>query len=197
MPQVSVKSIEVYYRDEGVGTPVVLGHSSTGTGGQWRALFERLGNRYRLIAPDHLGYGRTGSDPGGLPIMERETAIIGELLDLAAEPAHLVGHSYGGSVMARVAVLAPHRVRSLTLIEPTLFHLLAAAGRAEEHKEIRAVADRVIQYVDAGEPREAARGFIDYWLGIGTYDAMDDRVRGLVPPIAIPDPLRRRSEVSG
>ncbi len=67
-------------------------------------------------------------------------------------------------LVARVAADAPKRVRSLTLIEPVLFHLLAPAGKVNEHEEIRAVADRAIQFAEAGNPEEAARGFIEYWV---------------------------------
>jgi pimeloyl-ACP methyl ester carboxylesterase len=52
MPQISVHGLDAYYRDEGSGIPVLLGHSSTGSGGQWRGLFKRMSGRYRLIAPD-------------------------------------------------------------------------------------------------------------------------------------------------
>jgi pimeloyl-ACP methyl ester carboxylesterase len=38
----------------------------------------------------------------------------------------------------------------------------------------------VIQFVDAGDPEEAARGFIEYWLSPGAYDAMQPRIRELV-----------------
>ena len=34
MPQSVVNGLNVYYRDEGEGSPVVLGHSSTGLSGQ-------------------------------------------------------------------------------------------------------------------------------------------------------------------
>ena len=180
MPHVSVRGVNVFYRDEGAGPTVVLGHSSTGSGGQWRPLLERLASRFRLIAPDHIGYGRTGPHPGDLPVMEHEKAIVAALIDLVPGPVHLVGHSLGGGIMARVAAHAPERVRSLTMIEPTLFHLLAPAGRAKEHDEIRLVADRVIRLVDAGDHEEAARGFIEYWVGPGAYDAMEPRVRGTV-----------------
>jgi len=67
--------------------------------------------------------------------MEHEKTIIAALMDAVAKPVHLVGHSYGGAIMARVAADAPARVRSLTLIEPTLFHLLAPAGKVKEHDE--------------------------------------------------------------
>ena len=177
MPQVSIHGVEVYFRDEGEGLPIVLGHSSTGSGGQWRDLIARLSRRFRLIAPDHIGYGRTGPYPGTVPLMDLEVAVIQALLDVVAEPAHLVGHSFGGSVLARTAVRVPHRVRSLTLIEPTLFHLLQQSGRHAEHAEIRAVADRVAHHLGAGDAEQAARGFIDYWLVPGGFDAMEERVR--------------------
>jgi pimeloyl-ACP methyl ester carboxylesterase len=180
MPNILVKGVEVFYRDEGNGPAVVLGHSSTGSGGQWRSLFTRLINRYRLIAPDHLGYGRTGTYPGSIPLVDHEVAIILRMIELAGGPVHLVGHSYGGSLMARMTLVAPERVRSLTLIEPTLFYLLAPAGMHAEHEEIWAVADRVIRYVDAGNVDEAARGFIGYWVGPGAYDGMDERTRAAV-----------------
>jgi pimeloyl-ACP methyl ester carboxylesterase len=65
----------------------------------------------------------------------------------------------------------------LTLVEPTHFYLLAASGKTSEHAEIRGVVDRVIHYVGQNNNAEAARGFIDYWVGPGAYDAMEDRQR--------------------
>ena len=109
--------------------------------------------------------------------MEQEIAIIEALLRQISEPAHFVGHSYGGTILARTAVRRPDQVRSLTLVEPTLFYLPAASGKVSEHAEIRGVVDRVVHYVSHNNNTEAARGFIDYWIGPGAYDAMDDRQR--------------------
>jgi pimeloyl-ACP methyl ester carboxylesterase len=158
MPQISVNGVDAYYRDEGGGIPVVLGHSSTASSGQWRELFKRVSGRYRLVAPDHIGYGRTPSYSSDIPLMELEIAIVEALVRLISQPVHLVGHSFGGSILARVAVRMPGEVRSLTLVEPTLFYLLAPSGRVSEHAEIKAVADRVIRYVGKGDADEAARG---------------------------------------
>ena len=177
MPQLPVNGLDVFYRDEGSGTPILLAHCSTGSGAQWKALSGRLATRFRLLAPDHIGYGRTSPYWGPPPVMEQEIAVMMALLDIAASPSHLIGHSYGGSILARVAIRAPDRVRSLILIEPTLFHLLQPSGRVAEHAEIQAIADRVTQHVDAGNLSEAARGFIDYWTGHGAYDGMDERLR--------------------
>ncbi len=180
MPHFTLHDVDIFYRDEGEGVPIILGHSSTGSSGQWRELIARLSDRYHLLAPDHLGYGRTGAYPGEPPVIELEVSIVEALVDLTGTPVHLVGHSYGGAIMARVAVRVPDRLLSLSLIEPTLFHLLRPARRLDEHAEIKAVADRVVRYVDVDDPEEAARGFIDYWVSKGAYDAMDEHVRNAV-----------------
>ena len=177
MPRINVLGIDVFYRDEGVGPTVVLGHSSTGSSGQWRSLFASLQDRYRLIAPDHVGYGQTAPYRGGSPLVEQELAIIDSLVHAVGGSVHLVGHcmaahSWRGQPCGNLSVC-----KSLTLIEPSLFYLLAATKRTEAHQEIFGQTDRVIRYVNAGDPEEAARGFIDYWVGIGAYDAMDGRIR--------------------
>jgi pimeloyl-ACP methyl ester carboxylesterase len=128
MPEIRVYGVDVFYRDEGTGPGVLLGHSSTGSGGQWRSLMARLSGRYRLIAPDHLGYGRTGAYIGKEPPVEHELAILHKLIEVLGGCAHLLGHSYGGALAARYAVRAPANVRTLTLIEPALFYLLKPAG---------------------------------------------------------------------
>jgi pimeloyl-ACP methyl ester carboxylesterase len=180
MPQISVTGLDAYYRDEGTGVPVVLGHSSAASSGQWRNLIKRMSGRYRLVAPDHIGYGRTAAYSGDIPLMEHEIAIVEALVRLISQPVHMVGHSFGGAVLARVAVRMPEQVRSLTLFEPALFYLLAASGRLSEHAEIKAVADRVIRYIGENDADEAARTFTEYWVGLGAYDAMDARSREAV-----------------
>lgn len=180
MPQIAVHGHDVHYRDEGSSVPLLLGHCSTGSSGQWRELFKLMAGRHRLVAPDHIGYGRTAAYSGGIPLMELEIAIIETLMRSIGEPVHLVGHSYGGSLLARAAVRRPEQARSLTLVEPTLFYLLAPFGRAPEHAELTAVADRFIRYVEAGDADEAARGFIEYWVRPGAYDAMDEKLREAV-----------------
>ena len=190
MPRLPVNGIEVYYRDEGRGPAVVLGHSSSATGGQWRRLMERMRDRYRLLAPDFLGYGKTpalhsgaslaGASLAGTSLLESEIAVFESLIGLVDGPVHLVGHSYGGSIAAQTALRHLERVKSLTVIEPTLFHLLADAGEAEADREIRGVARRVVGHVARGDRESAARGFIDYWVGPGALDAMDPKVRSEV-----------------
>jgi pimeloyl-ACP methyl ester carboxylesterase len=174
VPSLTVNGIDVFYRDEGAGDPIIFGHSSVATGGQWRLAIERLSGRYRCLAPDHIGYGRSGAYSGEGSLTDLEIAVIEALLDRTGGPAHFVGHSLGGAILARAAVRMPDRVRSLIVIEPILFHLLQSQGRSAEYTEVRNVANGALELARAGNLEDAARGFIDYWSGQGSFDRMPE-----------------------
>lgn len=102
-----------------------------GTPGSWRA-FEgylaqpALAARARLVAVDRLGFGR--SQPGGVETsLEKQAASLVPLLQslVAAAPADagkpiLVGHSYGGPVIARLAMDHPELVGGLVMVAPSI-----------------------------------------------------------------------------
>lgn len=181
MKHIDVNGVAVALAEAGAGEPVVLLHSSASSNRQWQAAFDALAGDHRVIAPDLYGYGMTGPWPAAAgPTLADETAMVDAVIAMTGGPVHLVGHSYGGSIAARTALRHRERVKSLTVIEPTLFHLLADAGEAEADREIRGVARRVVDRVERGDAEAAARGFIDYWVGPGAFDAMDPKVRSEV-----------------
>jgi pimeloyl-ACP methyl ester carboxylesterase len=92
---------------------------------------------------------------------------------------HLVGHSYGGGFALRVAADRPECVASLTLYEPSAFHLLRQAGpdRLEHLVEIEALARAVGEGIVRGAYLQAAQTFVDYWNGEGSWRSMRPDVR--------------------
>lgn len=157
----------IEYLDVGKGEPVVLLHSSGSSHAQWRALVERLGERYRVLAPDFYGYGGSSQWPGGRPFhLECEAEIVLALLARVNERAHLVGHSYGGAVALRVAGLRGDLLRSLTLFEPVAFHLLKGTDAAAL-AEISEVADTVRRAIACGDYVAGFGRFFDYWNSPG------------------------------
>jgi pimeloyl-ACP methyl ester carboxylesterase len=155
--------------------PVVVAlHCSGGSGRQWRHLARALGPRFNMVAPDLIGCGARAHWSGEHPFtLADEAAGIVALMDGAAAPVHLVGHSYGGGVALRAAVERPHRVASLSLYEPTAFHVLRSMGPDPALREIQAIADEVGRAVAAGAYRSAAVRFVDYWNGKGAFAALD------------------------
>lgn len=159
------------------GPTVLCLHSNASSSGQWRSLMELLAPRFRVLAPDQLGAGRSPPWPPGKGSgdgrLDDEVALLAPVLDRMPGRFHLVGHSYGGALAMRLALSQPGRVLSLVMFEPTLFALLeqqqpggaAAAGIAR-------AAGAAAQAVALGDLDSAGRVFIDYWMGDGTWQAM-------------------------
>jgi len=85
-----------------------------------------------------------------------------------------VGHSYGGCVALHVALRRPHAIASLTLYEPSAFHLLRGIGAAgvEPFAEIEGIARETGTRVTIGDYRGAAARYVDYWGGTGAWDIL-------------------------
>jgi pimeloyl-ACP methyl ester carboxylesterase len=176
-----------HVRDAGTGPDVVCLHCNASSSAQWRDLSDRLSSRFRMRAPDLYGAGRSPDWPSDRVItLQDELDFIAPVLQSCAGPAVLVGHSHGGAVALRAAVRQPERVRALVLYEPTLFALVDAAQPRPNGADgiRRAVADAAAA-LDAGDREAAARCFIDFWSGAGTWQAMpDDRKPAVAASVA-------------
>jgi pimeloyl-ACP methyl ester carboxylesterase len=154
---------------------VIALHCSGSAGRQWNKLPFALGKCFTLIAPDLIGSGATPPWSGGHCFrLEDEAAHIIEIVDAQDGPVHLVGHSYGGGVALRVARERPAQVASMTLYEPTAFHVLGSLGPDGQiaFEEIHYIAGCIAKAVAGGDYRAAAARFIDYWNGAGTWAGM-------------------------
>jgi pimeloyl-ACP methyl ester carboxylesterase len=168
-----------HFREAGAGPPVICLHSSTSYSGQWRALMDRLENRFRVLAPDLYGYGKSPAWPGDRPMyLDDQVALLEPMLRAAEEPFHLVGHSLGGAVALKTALTYPGSVRSLTVFEPVLFSVLVEHdpdGPAAH--EILSVRDDTVRFADSGDLDASAQRFLDYWVGEGTWAATPEERR--------------------
>jgi pimeloyl-ACP methyl ester carboxylesterase len=149
-------------------------HASASSGRQWQSLQRRLTGRYQVLSPDLFGSGTGPSWPADREMtLADEVARLEPVFESAGEPAHLVGHSYGGAVAARAALTYPGRFRSLVLIEPVLFGLLLAEDPGQPAaREIVALCHHTRAGVEVAALDSAAERFIDYWIGPGTWAAM-------------------------
>jgi pimeloyl-ACP methyl ester carboxylesterase len=154
------------------GPAVIALHCSGSSGRQWAQLGDALGERFALIAPDLYGCGTRGAWSGERPFtLADEAALVIAIIDAQGAPVHLVGHSQGGAVALRAACMRPTMIASLTLYEPTAFHVLKSMGDdgSAALAEIRALAADIDRCVVNGAYRAAMQRFVDYWNGIGTW----------------------------
>src|SRR5262249_7342136 len=115
----------------GLATPVLLLHGSASSSVMWTPVIHALKARFRLIAPDLIGYGRTDSWPEGYVFsLDDELRLIEPLIEHLPGGVHVVAHSYGGVVALALARAGRVGIRSLTLIEPVAFHVLHGDAQA-------------------------------------------------------------------
>lgn len=98
---------------------VVLLHGRNFFGAYWAETIDALrGAGYRVIVPDQIGFGKS-SKPDVPHSLHAHAMNVRTLLDaLKIDRAHVVGHSLGGMMAARFALMYPPSVRKLVLESP-------------------------------------------------------------------------------
>jgi pimeloyl-ACP methyl ester carboxylesterase len=154
--------------------PTIAIHSSASGPRQWEGYRALLDPGAPLHTPTLLGYDSDTEWVRGMPVtLEAEAHNLLDVLLAVGQPAHLVAHSYGGAVALQAALLWPQQVRSLTLYEPSAFHLLRRDGASTAHaEEISAIARRVELLSLSGRNADAAALFVDYWSGPAAWQRM-------------------------
>jgi pimeloyl-ACP methyl ester carboxylesterase len=101
----------------GAGEPVLMLHGGISDSEMLLDPLEpALGERFRILAFDRRGHGRTADTEGPFHYDDMATESIAAIEKLIGGPAHLVGWSDGGNVALLVALRRPDLVRSLVLI---------------------------------------------------------------------------------
>ena len=98
------------------GPPIVLLHGLGSSSADWPEQHAVLESRYRVVAVDLPGHGGSPLPPGPLTIERMAADVAALLARLDAGKAHVLGLSLGACVAMRLALAAPGRVRSLTLV---------------------------------------------------------------------------------
>lgn len=103
------------------GDPVLFIHGNASSATYWEETMLALPVGFRGIAPDQRGYGGADRD-----VKINATRGTGDLADDAIallnhfgiDKAHLIGHSMGGSVIWRLMIDYPDRIKTVTLAAP-------------------------------------------------------------------------------
>lgn len=109
---------------DGTGGVAVYVHGLGGSSNNWTELAGALSGRYRGLAVDLPGFGRTPPPASGdyRPATHAATltAYLDDLARRGSGPVHLLGNSLGGAVSLLAAAARPDLVRTLTLVSPAM-----------------------------------------------------------------------------
>ena len=163
--------------EAGTGPVVGLVHSSVAGARQWHRLMHDLEDRFRLIAVNLYGYGRTPAWPGerAQTLQDQAELVLATLPEQGS--VSLVGHSFGGAVAMKAAAALGPRVEKLILFEPNPFYLLKQQGRDEAFAEISRLRATIARAPASGDWVPAAERFADYWGGPGSWAVLSEERR--------------------
>lgn len=80
----------------------------------------RLGQHYRVYAPDLPGFGKSANPPQVLTVEGLSDALIAWLDAMCLSQAVFLGNSLGGQILIDLAARYPARVQGLVLVGPTV-----------------------------------------------------------------------------
>ncbi len=177
MPQLTA---DIEYSERGQGPALLFLPGSFGTGAGWRGVIDALGGGYRIITTSLLGYGATVERrPLGNATMAQQLQVLDAIVERIGAPTHVIGHSFGGLCAIVHAMKGAQKVASLTLVEANPFEILRTAGDDALHAMFGAMTDVYFAEFDAGRS-DAARHVIDFYGGVGAFDAFPPKVRDYV-----------------
>jgi len=153
MAQFEHNTSRIYYEEHGSGDPVLLLPGFAGSIEELSALKEVLATRYRVIAADLPGSGRSEPQPRVYPATyyaDDARSFVALLEHVKAEATHLIGFSDGGEVALLMAAFSPAIARSVVT--------WGAAGAIPEG--LRPVLEMLFNVID--NPIEQMQGFSNH-----------------------------------
>ena len=154
MPYVQAGDLRIYYEWHGAaglgGEPLVLLNGALDTiESDWSKHLPLFAARYRVLAYDHRGHGRTSAAPQPFSGYELLTGDLVALLDaLGIARARFCGFSDGGITLLYFARRYPERVRSL---------MLTGAQYTNDERTLALLAKMTPERISARLPEWAAR----------------------------------------
>lgn len=142
-----IDGLDVFYREAGPGdAPVVLLlHGFPASSHMFRNLIPLLADRYRVLAPDHIGFGYSSMPaPGDFPYTFDALADVTEALleRLGVARFAMYVQDYGAPIGWRLATRAPDRVTAI----------VTQSGNAYEDGFVKPFWDGLFAYAEAPGP---------------------------------------------
>jgi pimeloyl-ACP methyl ester carboxylesterase len=137
---VQTRSGKLHIAACGDGVPVLLLHQTPRSWDEFRDVLPRLGQNYRAIAMDTVGFGDSQPLPPGSDSIEAWAGAAHDLLDALELPqVAVVGHHTGAAIATEMAASRPERVKAL---------VLSASPYVDAAKRASAVGKKMIDHAD-------------------------------------------------
>jgi pimeloyl-ACP methyl ester carboxylesterase len=115
---ITVDGIRLHLTEAGEGRALVLLHGLTATHANWELTIPAFADRWRVIAPDLPGHGRSAK-PDAPYTVDFYAGVVRSLgRELGVPEAVVIGNSLGGQIALEIAISYPQWTRALVLAAP-------------------------------------------------------------------------------
>jgi len=132
--------MNIFFRERGQGTPVILIHGFCETLHIWDGFADQLSEDARVISIDLPGFGNSPLPPMPFSIDEIAEIVLAWLKDRNIKDPVLIGHSLGGYVALAMAAAEPSSSKCMVLFHSSIY------ADTNEKKTNR---DKVIDFVSS------------------------------------------------
>jgi len=119
---ITIDNQTIFYEEQGCGPAVLLLHGWGTDGTLFAPLMNLLSGKYRVLAPDFPGFGKSPEPPSPWRVDDYADLVLGFLSALGIAECALLGHSFGGRVILKLCA------RRLKTPRFTKVILVGAAG---------------------------------------------------------------------
>ena len=112
---IQANGLEIFYQESGTGRPLVLLHGATDTHEFWNPFIPFFSERYRVIAPDNRGHGRTINPDSHLTYPMMADDLVGLIQALDLDSPLIFGYSDGGQAALDFAIRYPGLAGALVI----------------------------------------------------------------------------------
>ena len=109
----TIGGLEVRYRREGRGHPVLLLHGWGGSIESFHPVFQSLSQHFDATAIDFPGHGQSSLPPKPWEVSDFLDCTLALMDNLGLQRPHVVAHSFGGRVTIKLASKYPERAGKL------------------------------------------------------------------------------------
>lgn len=113
-----IKGLKIHYLVEGEGTSLLFLHGHRSDSRRWQYLVEKLGEKYKVFAPDLPGFGLSSEMPVFHSFENYLPYLLEFIRQLKLENFILMGGSLGAVLAASLAKEIPEKIKKLILLGP-------------------------------------------------------------------------------
>jgi pimeloyl-ACP methyl ester carboxylesterase len=115
---IEIDGMQVHYRDEGKGFPIVLIHGTASSLHTWNDWTDELTKDFRVIRMDLPAFGITGPNRDADYSIKSYTNFLHQFLNkIELDTFHIAGNSLGGNIAWNYTAEHPEKIKKLILVD--------------------------------------------------------------------------------